>query len=75
MRLQPGLVAAAGAWFFAVQRLGLRYPQWKRAFFALTAAGVAVIIAALAVGMLGYGTWPRSLEVRFEYWRAAHLVS
>jgi O-antigen ligase/tetratricopeptide (TPR) repeat protein len=65
------VACAAGGWFFLAQRLALKKPRWKRALWGGTALLFALGLVALALGMAGHFRWPRSLEVRFEYWKAA----
>ncbi|MGD0090225.1 MAG: O-antigen ligase family protein, partial [Planctomycetota bacterium] len=66
-----GLAYLAGAWFFVVQRLGLKSPERGRLLVRLTIVGLIVMLAYLALGLLGLCWAPRSLAVRFEYWKAA----
>jgi len=66
-----GLACLAGAWFFAVQQVSLKAPERGRTLARLTAIGIAVMLAYLLLGMAGEVGVPRSLAVRFEYWKAA----
>lgn len=61
----------AGAWFFYLQRAGLDSPKRGRILAWLTVAGILAVLAVLALGIAGAYAPPRSLAVRFEYWRAA----
>ena len=70
-----GMAAAvAGLWFFAAQWLALKAPQYRRLLGILTIAGVAAVVALLALGTFG-ALWPRpfgfSMEARLDYWRSA----
>jgi len=69
-----GLACLAGAWFFAAQRIGARSPQYRRAVAGLTCAAIALAVMLLALGVsgvLGPQPFGRSMQVRFEYWKAA----
>ncbi|MFH0939445.1 MAG: O-antigen ligase family protein [Planctomycetota bacterium] len=63
-----------GAWFFVAQRIGVRFPQYRRVITGLTMAtfvGLLVMLILGVSGILGDQPFGRSLQVRFEYWKAA----
>lgn len=65
--------AAAGAWFLFVQRQPCDAKR-TRVLTTLTAAGVGMgvlVLALAAPGALGEAPLGKSMDVRFEYWRAA----
>jgi O-antigen ligase len=70
-----GIVAAiAGAWFFAVQRICATKPQLGTLLTRATVAGIVLLVIILLLatfGMLGRQPLGLSMEVRFDYWRAA----
>jgi O-antigen ligase len=71
------LACALGAWFFVAQWLAHRYPHRAGALSILTAAGIAALILLLILGcagVLGQRPFGLSLEVRFDYWRAAYRM-
>ena len=63
-----------GTWFFAAQHIALQRPALKQTLLLLTSAGLAIVLITLALGtggLLGANPFGRSIQVRFEYWKAA----
>ena len=63
-----------GAWFFLAQRLSAGFPRFKRLAGTATIVLVVMLLVLLALGLAGvFGPQPfgASIQVRFEYWKAA----
>jgi O-antigen ligase len=64
----------AGLWFFAVQRLREKNPRLAKLLTGVTAAGLGLLLVLLLLAtfrLLGPQPFGLSMEVRFDYWRAA----
>ena len=65
---------AAGAWFFGAQRFCFHFPKYALSLKRVTICAIATILLLLVLGIFGLlGTQPfgLSMQVRFEYWKAA----
>ncbi len=69
--------AVAGAWFFVMQILLEKSPRWGDRMKALTIAGIPLVLLVLvlaASGRIDTRAFGLSMQIRFEYWKAAFAM-